>query len=50
MSPGESGETCTRQILTFMCNNRRNKGKELILINLKIAKLVPLYSTVICTC
>ena len=30
VSPCESGEKCTRQILTFMCNNGRNKGKELI--------------------
>ena len=30
VSPGESGEKSTRQIETFMCNNGRNKGKELI--------------------
>ena len=30
VSPGESSERSTRQIKTFMCNNGRNKGKELI--------------------
>ena len=30
VSPGESGEKCTRNIQTFMCNYGRNKGKELI--------------------
>ena len=30
VSPGESGEKSTRQIQTFMYNNGRNKGKELI--------------------